>query len=94
MQAVWSADFSTGELEIVNLGAAIGIEAFINGFVNRKVQQWIEEVKHLPGIAHTQSHAAYSAFICVVQQMDIILYFKNSPRYRGSTPRGNHSLLF
>ena len=46
-----------------HLGAALGTEAFTNGFVNRKVQQWIEEVKHLSAIAHTQPHAAYSAFI-------------------------------
>ena len=46
-----------------HLGAALGTEAFVNGFVNRKVQQWIEEVKHLSAIAHTQPHAAYLAFI-------------------------------
>ena len=34
--------------------------AFIHRYVQRKVQQWIEEVS---AIAHTQPHAAYSAFI-------------------------------
>ena len=47
-----------------HLGAALGTEAFIHGYVGRKVQQWIEEVKRLSAIAHTQPHAAYSAFIC------------------------------
>ena len=46
-----------------HLGAALGTESFIHAYVGRKVQQWIEEVKHLSAIAHTQPHAAYSAFI-------------------------------
>ena len=46
-----------------HLGAALGTEAFVQEHVKRKVQQWLEEVKHLSAIAHTQPHAAYSAFI-------------------------------
>ena len=45
-----------------HLGAALGTEAFVYEFVNGKVQQWVEEVKHLSLIAQTQPHAAYSAF--------------------------------
>ena len=30
----------------------------VQEYVNRKVQQWMEEVKRLSAIAHTQPHAA------------------------------------
>ena len=46
-----------------HLGAALGTEEFVNGFVKDKVQQWVEEVKLLSVIAQTQPHAAYSAYI-------------------------------
>ena len=46
-----------------HLGAALGTEDFVQAFVNGKVQQWVEEVKHLSSIAQTQPHAAYSAFV-------------------------------
>ena len=34
----------------------MGTEAFVQEYVKRKVQQWLEEVKHLSAIAHTQPH--------------------------------------
>ena len=46
-----------------HLGAALGTEAFVHEFVNGKVQQWVEEIKHLSLIAQTQPHAAFSAFV-------------------------------
>ena len=41
----------------------MGTEAFVHEFVNGKVQQWVEEIKHLSLIAQTQPHAAFSAFV-------------------------------
>ena len=64
------ADFEKTDVSITtegksHLGAALGTEDFVQAFVNGKVQQWVEEVKHLSSIAQTQPHAAYSAFVFV-----------------------------
>ena len=64
-----------------HLGAALGTEAFIHGYVRRNVEQWIEEVKHLSAIAHTQPHAAYSVFIVVVNGHIFPEQFQTYRRY-------------
>ena len=44
------------------LGGAIGSTSFIEQFVGRKVQEWVDEIQTLSNIAKTQPHAAYAAF--------------------------------
>ena len=44
------------------LGAALGTEEYAQAFVADKVQQWRDELEQLARIAHTQPHAAHSAF--------------------------------
>ena len=44
------------------LGGAIGSTSFIEQFVRRKVQEWVDEIETLSDIAKTQPHAAYAAF--------------------------------
>lgn len=43
-------------------GAALGSRSFVESYVQYKVSQWIDTVKKLSSITHTQPHAAYSAF--------------------------------
>ena len=45
------------------LGAAIGSGDFLEEFVKRKVECWIDEVKKLALIVKTQPHAANAAYI-------------------------------
>ena len=44
------------------LGAPIGTKAFVELFVENKVDQWSAELNSLAAIAKTQPHAAHSAF--------------------------------
>ena len=44
-----------------HLGAALGMETFIEEFVTAKIQEWVKEVKQLSNIALTQPHVAYAA---------------------------------
>ena len=44
------------------LGGAIGTTSFLKQFMERKIQEWSEEVRTLSDFARTQPHAAYSAF--------------------------------
>ena len=44
------------------LGTALGTEEYIQTFVRDKVLQWIGELEQLATIAHSQPHAAYTAF--------------------------------
>ena len=44
------------------LGAPIGTKAFVELFVENKVDQWAAELNSLAAIAKTQPHAAHSAF--------------------------------
>ena len=43
------------------LGAAIGTDSFIEEFVSKKVQGWVEEIEKLASFADSQPHAAYSS---------------------------------
>ena len=43
------------------LGAAIGSQEFIEGYVRSKVQAWSADLSHLSEIALSQPHAAFSA---------------------------------
>ena len=43
-----------------HLGAALGIQTFVEAFVMEKVDEWTKDVEQLATIA-SQSHAAYSA---------------------------------
>ena len=45
------------------LGSAIGIQAFIESYVQQKVSTWVEELERLSSIAVTQPHAAFAAFV-------------------------------
>ena len=45
-----------------HLGAAIGTQAFVVGYIERKVSEWVNAVERLSSIAHTQPHAPYAAF--------------------------------
>ena len=47
-----------------HLGAAVGTGYSVECYVQCKVSQCIDNVKRLSDIAHTQPHAAYSAFTC------------------------------
>ena len=44
------------------LGSAMGITSFVEQFVQRKVEGWINEIKKLSMFAVTQPHAAFAAF--------------------------------
>ena len=46
----------------IHLGAAIGTQAFVESYIERKVSEWVNAVERLSSIAHTQPHAAYAAF--------------------------------
>ena len=44
------------------LGGALGSTSFLQQFISKRVQEWVEEVKILSEFAITQPHAAYAAF--------------------------------
>ena len=44
------------------LGGALGSQAFINQYVQRKVTAWVNKIDRLSKIAKTQPHAAFAAF--------------------------------
>ena len=44
-----------------HLGDALGTESFTDAYVKGKVQEWVEEMTRLSGIATSQPHAAYAA---------------------------------
>ena len=46
-----------------HLGAAIGTQAFVENYIERKVSEWVNTVERLSSIAHIQPHAAYAEFI-------------------------------
>jgi hypothetical protein len=50
-----------------HLGAAVGTEAYKQGYVKKKVDAWIKCVKTLATIAATEPHAAYSAYTHCLQ---------------------------
>ena len=41
-----------------NLGAALGIQFFIEEYISLQVRKWVDEVKQLATIAQRQPHAA------------------------------------
>ena len=43
-----------------HLGAALGTESFINGFVKAKVQEWVDQTACLSSVALSQPHAAFA----------------------------------
>ena len=45
------------------LGAPLGSDEFMTEFVSRKVQEWSVQLLELAGIATTQPHATFSAFV-------------------------------
>ena len=45
------------------LGGALGSTSFVQIFIRKKVQEWVEEIKTLSEFAVTQPHAAYAAFV-------------------------------
>ena len=45
-----------------HLGAAIGCRTFVNQYVQKRVNKWIDEVRCLTSIARTQPHAAFCAY--------------------------------
>ena len=44
------------------LGSAIGKQSFTEGYVQRKVTNWVDELERLSSIAITQPHAAFAPF--------------------------------
>ncbi len=44
-----------------HLGAAIGKRLFVEEYVTKKVEEWVDQVHRLSTIAKTQPHAAYAA---------------------------------
>ena len=44
------------------LGRAIGTDAFMEAFLESKVDEWVNEVQRLSEIAKSQPHSAYAAF--------------------------------
>ena len=44
-----------------HLGAPLGSQEYVNEFMSKKIDQWINEVEVLSTIARAQPHAAYSA---------------------------------
>ncbi len=45
-----------------HLGAAIGKRSFVEEYVTKKVEEWVDQVHRLSTIAKTQPHAAYAAW--------------------------------
>ena len=45
------------------LGGALGSTSFLQIFIRKKIQEWVEEIKTLSEFAVTQPHAAYAAFV-------------------------------
>ena len=45
-----------------HLGAALGMRAFVEEFVQQKVMGWTQEVERLSSVAIAHPHAAYAAF--------------------------------
>ena len=45
-----------------HLGAAIGTQPFVEGYVMQRVSEWVNAIERLSTFAHTQPHAAYAAF--------------------------------
>ena len=62
----YSADVTITTAGKSHLGAALGTEIFVHEFVNGKLQQRVEEIKHLSSTTQTQPHAAYPAFVHVL----------------------------
>ena len=50
---------ATGSRHLV---AAIGCRTFVNQYVQKRVNKWIDEVRCLTSIARTQPHAAFCAY--------------------------------
>ena len=46
-----------------HLGAVVGSVNNKEKFINEKVESWVNEVRKLSEIAHTEPHAAFSAFV-------------------------------
>jgi len=46
-----------------HLGAAIGIQEFIEAYVAQMITKWISEIDSLVAVACSYPHAAYSAFV-------------------------------
>ena len=46
----------------IHLGAAVGTQAFIEGYVMRKVSDWVNAIERLSSFSLTQPHATYAAF--------------------------------
>ena len=44
------------------LGGVIGTTHFVEQFVDRKVQEWVDEIRILSKVARSQSHTAFVAF--------------------------------
>ena len=44
------------------LGGALGSTSFLQQFIRKRIEEWVEEIKILSDFAKTQPHAAYAAF--------------------------------
>ena len=61
------ATFADTDVKVTSEGrpylrAALGSEEYIQSFVTDNVLQWVEELEQLASIAHSQPHAAHTAF--------------------------------
>ena len=45
-----------------HLGSALGSDDFVRDFVGRKVAKWTSALERLTQIAHSEPHAAFSAY--------------------------------
>ena len=59
--------FSDTEVQITiegkrHLGAPLGTPTFIESYVHKRVEKWVQEIEKLSTIAMSQPHAAYAAF--------------------------------
>ena len=57
-----------------HLGSALGDTAFVERFVQMKVESWVGEIQSLAEIARTQPHAAYAAYThCVMSKWNFLM---------------------
>ena len=45
-----------------HLGGVLGVPAFVESYINERVERWIFEIEQLTSIAASEPHAAYSAY--------------------------------
>ena len=56
-----------------HLGAAVGTPDFKNDFINKKIANWIDEVKKLAVIAETEPHAAFCLYARPSMPIDVLI---------------------